>query len=128
MPDVDTIPPRAQFRRVLGFKMAPGGVLCSRPGALGNPFRLIDPRHHPVFKEGQRLTGFAFDDPEDVLKAFRKWAVQAIKWQPVRLTVAQRQFKAAWPKVKKASKLYCFCRIDQPCHVDVIRDLLRNGY
>lgn len=105
-----TIPPRAQQRRIKGFKIVPGGVCCTRPGPLGNPFPLV---------EGESR--------QDCVDSFERWARRLFK-NRVPTNDCERAFLDAWPRVKAATKLYCFCRIDQPCHVDVIRKLLKEGY
>lgn len=103
------IPPRAQMRRVKGFKMAAGSVLCCRPGPLGNPFTDAD-RHVAVEK-------------------FEEWAREALGKTFDRITPEQRRFCDAWrAHVRTATKLYCYCNIAQACHVDVFRKLLREGY
>ena len=103
------VPPRAQFRRVKGWRMVEGGVLCCRPGPLGNPFK----------------TGDSLADCE----AFDAWAREALGRTFDRITPEQRRFVDAWrDRVRKATTLYCACRIDQTCHVDKMRQMLREGY
>lgn len=102
------IPTRAQMRRVRGFRMGPGGVLCCRPGALGNPFN----------------SGDRWKD----LKRYEKWVRKTLNTPYSQLDKQQMMFVDAWnERVRTATKLFCFCRIDQPCHVDVMRKLLQEG-
>jgi hypothetical protein len=99
---------RAQFRRVLGWRMDTGGVLCARPGPLGNPFS----------------DGPPFAD----VGAFETWARTALSTPRESLDFKQLRFVEAFHKAKRATKLYCFCRIDQPCHVDAIRRLMTETF
>ncbi len=100
-----TAPPRAQFRRVKGWRMVPGGVLCFRPHPLSNPFPVED------FGRAEAVERFQFW-ARAVLKAKRPLNK---RWQ---------RFRDAFHEAKAATKLYCFCRIDQPCRVDVLRRLM----
>ena len=103
-------PPRAQFRRVKYFRKPPGSMLCARPGPLGNPFRV---------GEGEC--------PFEAVEQFERWARTVLKAK-VPLNETERKFREAFEQAKQATKLLCYCRLDQPCHVDVMRRLIEEGF
>lgn len=105
-----TAPPRAQMRRIKGYRKPPGSLLCTRPGPLGNPF--------PVGE---------WDDRFAAVEQFESWARSVLK-SKVPLNETERKFREAFERAKSATKLLCYCRISQPCHVDVLRRLIEEGF
>lgn len=98
------------MRRVKGFRKPPGSILCTRPGPLGNPFFIT---------EGE--------DRQDAVDAFERWA-RAILKNRVPINDTERKFLKAFDAAKSATKLLCYCRLDQACHVDSIRKLIQEGF
>ena len=85
-------PKRIQRKRARGWRMPAGAKSCCRPHKFGNPFR-IGPEY---------LTA------QDAVDAFRKM----VEGNPS----YQEQIRAEL----QGHDLACFCRLDQPCHVDVL--------
>ena len=113
-------PVRIQRRRVKGWKMPENTVYVGRPGKWGNPFIRC-------------LAGTDFEieiplDPAMAVSAFKQFIDQKGGWFPVPLP---------WPKDKipqwttiedvkrelRGKNLACWCRLDQPCHANVLLKL-----
>ena len=95
-------PRRIQRKRIKGWRMPEGVVYVGRPGRFGNPFDV----------EG--------DDHTEAVEWFKWWL--------------DGELQAPWdsrhgPTVKAAiidlrgKDLACWCRLDQPCHADVLLKL-----
>ncbi len=102
------------MRRVKGFRKPAGSVLCTRPGPLGNQFFITGPNG-----EGENR--------QAAVDAFERWARAVLK-NRVPINDTERKFLKAFDAAKTATKLLCYCRLDQACHVDRIRLLIQEGY
>jgi hypothetical protein len=98
-----TKPVRIQRKRTKGFKLPPNTVSVTRPGRWGNPFKVGD--DVPGLK-GEPM------DAEDAVHMFR-------------LFIPEFAIEAA-RKELRGKNLACFCKLDQPCHADVLLELA-NG-
>ena len=87
---------RVQRKRIKGWKMPVNTVYVGRPTKWGNPFK-ID----------------AYNSSKDALRRYQFWLKERLKDNPHFLDEL------------KGKDLACWCRLDQPCHADV---LLRNLY
>lgn len=110
-------PLRFQRKRTKGWRMPPGGVCCTRPGILGNPFKVAE----------MRVGGYRVDGEyarQLCVEKFRKWL--GPHWQQVwggpESEAARAKLLAQLPSLR-GKPLGCFCGLDQPCHVDVICEL-----
>ena len=92
------LPHRVQLRRLKGWRMPEGTVKVDRSTRWGNPFR---------------ATGHT---PEQVVAAFRDWITEAH-------TVQAWDMRRDAQALLRGRNLACWCRLDQPCHADVLLDL-----
>lgn len=93
-----TKPHRVQLRRTKGWRMPANTVSVARPGRYGNPFRIGD---------------FGVPDAAAAVHLFRRWIVDRMVVGPVPPEVSALRGKS----------LACWCRLDQPCHADVLLEI-----
>jgi hypothetical protein len=94
------MPMRFQQRREKGWSKPPGGRCVSRPSRFGNPFepdRLGDPAAYAA-----------------AAARFREWVTSPE--QAELLAEARRELRGR--------DLGCYCRLDLPCHADVLLELV----
>lgn len=107
-------PQRIQRKRTKGWKMPPNTVYVGRPTKWGNPFE--------VGKHG---------DLKRCMELYRILAAGyiCISISPERVKLQERAQRA----MKKAKEqlhgknLACFCRLDKPCHADVLLEIANEG-
>jgi hypothetical protein len=87
---------RVQRRRTAGWRMPADTVYVGRPTKFGNPF--------PVAEHGQAAA----------VERFRLW----LQTQPLLVDQARRELRG--------KHLACWCRLDQPCHADVLLQAARS--
>lgn len=111
---VDVGPQRVQLRRTKGWRMPPDTVKVSRPSMWGNPYR--------VGSDGtaaECVAKFRADCvSEDILEHVSQ------QW----LTPHGDDFwdMDTWLKPLRGKNLACWCPLDQPCHADVLLELLAH--
>lgn len=99
-------PQRIQRKRVKGWKM-PGNTVCvTRPGKWGNPFKGA---YAVQFFEECILTPEMIYTYIDEIEASIQF--ERFKWMSENLHLL------------KDKNLACFCRLDKPCHSDVLLKL-----
>ncbi len=94
MPDSELKPVRIQRKRSKGWKMPENTVCVSRGTKWGNPFKADWP-------EGGKD---------------RAWAVSAFRGY----YHDNAEFRAVVVRELSGKNLACWCRLDQPCHADVL--------
>lgn len=113
----DAVPVRIQRQRTKGWKMPPNTVYVGRPTIWGNPF--------------------VADDPTLAVEAYRRLAQHGTKTFDIRsggLQFADDRHPNSthWAyagfverniKSLRGKNLACWCRLDQPCHADVLLEL-----
>jgi hypothetical protein len=99
-------PHRIRLQRAKGWRKPEDAIVVSRPSKWGNPFKLDEP--HP--ETGERLTR------EEMVRLFR---AHVSPGGPGELSRAQLD-------ELRGHDLACWCRLDQPCHADVLLELA-NG-
>lgn len=87
-------PVRVQLSRAKGWRMPPNTMKVDRTSCWGNPFKLAD------------VDG----DSARAVAAFRSWAGTEAYLQAAR-------------RVLGGKNLACWCRLDAPCHADVLLEL-----
>lgn len=111
------MPKRIQRSRAAGWQMPKGAVYVGRPTIWGNPF--------------------VCDDPAKAVEAFERYThggTQQFEMGPGALQFAgdahQYALHWAYPDYVKehigelrGKDLVCWCRLDQPCHADVLLKL-----
>ena len=103
-----TTPIRIQRQRTKGWKMPPNTVYVGRPTQWGNPY-----------KAGDIIEALFSTEAVDVLAVERVviTAQKAVDLFEARLT---RWSKGHIRAHFRGKNLACFCRLDQPCHADVL--------
>jgi len=100
-------PQRIQRKREKGWRMPPNTISVARPGKWGNPFRIA-----PAFEsEGCKMPEIT---AESAVSLYREWIERALENHPSTYDALQDL---------RGKNLACFCRLDQPCHADVLLDL-----
>jgi len=105
---------RFQRQRTLGYHLPPGVVCVTRPGVFGNPFTLANCResgHNGTDREiAQRC-----------VEAYRIWLGPYWRdiWQAEESQQRRTELLRRLPELRGKS-LACWCRLDQPCHADVL--------
>jgi hypothetical protein len=87
---------RVQRKRVRGWRKPPNTVYVGRPSKWGNPFA---------------ISGWTV---EESLKAYRNWLEDRLEEDPHFLDAL------------KGKNLACWCRLDKPCHADIILEVLKE--
>lgn len=96
----DLAPKRIQRTRARGFRMPAGAVYVGRPTAWGNPYK-VD-RHCT--------------------------AEQAVRYFRDNLLAPENERRLARFRRELAGRdLACWCPLDQPCHADVLLDLVNRA-
>lgn len=91
-------PVRIQLQRRKGWRMPANTVSVARPTKWGNPYRIVTPAFGSMERETRAAAVTAFR-----LRLQGLLAIGAIDLAPLR-----------------GKNLACFCRLDQPCHADVL--------
>lgn len=104
-------PVRIQRKRTNGWKMPPDTVSVTRPGKWGNPWRIGI----------NRCTGIGFDYREEKVTD----AATAVRFFREMLEIPGTAYPTTDEIVRKlrGKNLACWCRLDQPCHADVLLQL-----
>ena len=99
-------PQRIQRKREKGWRMPEGAVYVGRPSRWGNPFRV-----GALTPDG--------DPPELQHRATRTDAVEMFEDYMAGLLIDKP------PDVSelRGRDLACWCRLDQPCHADVLLEI-----
>lgn len=100
-------PKRIQLRRTKGWRKPEGAVNVARPTKWGNPYRVGD--IHPETWEERTA--------EEAVALYRHSIEQ---WWP-------EEFAADVRRELRGKDLACWCRLDQPCHADVLLELANAG-
>lgn len=108
------MPVRVQLRRTKGWRMPENTVKVTRPGKWGNPFVV-----HPGLLAGQEMKGvawgcFAVPTLEDAIACFRE---SLLIGDDAGHRLADDLHEL------RGKNLACFCRLDDPCHADVLLEL-----
>lgn len=106
-------PKRIQRQRTKGWRMPEGAVYVGRPGQWGNPFRVGEPFRFT--DNGKRpFVGVAHNHGMAVA-AFKEF----LKGRPDLMKTARESLGG--------KDLACWCRLDQPCHADVLLEVANGG-
>ena len=86
-------PKRIQRRRVKGWRMPERAVIVTRPTRWGNPFRVTAQRSR-----------------REVVVAYSIWIEMP----------GQQELRNAIKRELRGHDLVCWCRLDKPCHADIL--------
>lgn len=106
------MPERIQLRRTRGWRRLSGAVVCARPTRWGNPFR-VGPA---IEAGGVRMPEVTAEDAVRLYRAAMEARFQA---HPSVLEEIRRDLGGR--------DLACWCRLDQPCHADVLLELAADS-
>lgn len=98
------MPKRIQRKRTKGWRMPEGAVYVGRPTKFGNPFRLED-----------------YDSAQACVDQFRHWLMppgERIDLRALRIL--------SYLDELRGKDLACWCALDQPCHADVLLEVLER--
>lgn len=104
-------PQRVQLSRKKGWRMPPDTISVARPGRWGNPFSVL-PELAPGTQVGRYV---AMPSVEQAVAAYRRW----LREDPAGQRVAQEAKSAL-----RGHNLACWCRLDGPCHAQVLLELV----
>ena len=104
------MPQRIQLRRSKGWKKPEGAVVCVRPGILGNPYVHDDPAVAVAAYEAMLDGDFSHVPGLRLAKGRGVSVVGREEARKIREAIA----------AVRGKDLCCWCRLDAPCHVDVI--------
>jgi hypothetical protein len=125
------MPERIQRRRTKGFVMPAKAIYVGRPTRWGNPWRIYH-GHHLVGPQWQVCRDTWRHIPADqcvwsYVSSSHPIAVEeAVGRYQMLLQVRQRDEPARladWLKPLRGRDLACWCRLDQPCHADVLLEI-----
>ena len=105
-------PIRIQRRRVKGWRMPENTVYVGRGSTLGNPYKIGELIETDIMGGGT----FVKITPAIAVELFEKWAIQ-------KLAEPDNERARAALRGLRGKNLACFCRLDQPCHADVLLKL-----
>lgn len=121
-------PIRIQRKRIKGWEKPPNTVYVGRGTKWGNPFKLINNKWYLTWGISEFGIG---GEPtiEDVLR----WYEKLFKNGKVRLTEItnvqyyfneyHKRFKFLDLSELKGKNLMCWCKLDSPCHADILLKL-----
>lgn len=106
------MPTRVQQKRSKGWRMPPDTVSVARPCIYGNPFSVV-----PTQKPGTTTGGgyVAVPTVEDAIECYRLWLAE----NPDGQNVAERARAELHGR-----NLACWCKLGDPCHADVLLELV----
>ena len=105
------MPIRVQRKRTKGWKMPPNTVSVTRPGPYGNPYR--------VGRDGTA---------EECVARFRRAWDAALKSAAMHPRSPPMPFnKPIYLGPLMGKNLACYCRLDQPCHADVLLEIANSA-
>lgn len=102
------MPKRIQRKRTKGWRMPENCRCVTRPGKWGNPF-IVSEKAKPGSRSG--VLYICVPTVEDAIECYREMLLQ----RPDLLEEARRELAG--------KDLACFCKLDAPCHADVLLEL-----
>jgi hypothetical protein len=101
-------PRRVQLSRARGWRMPDNTMSVARPTRWGNPFTV----------KAAEEAGYGTGAQYTVVAAFKHWMLGEPHW-------AHGGILPAVPDIEplRGMNLACWCRLDQPCHADVLLKL-----
>lgn len=115
--DAMTSPQRVQLSRARGWRMPENTVSVARPGRWGNPFTISKAVE----------SGYATPDTAQafVVECFRDWNSPLTStrwWMGPESDLRRRPFVEDLAQLR-GKNLACWCRLDAPCHADVLLEM-----
>lgn len=116
------IPKRIQRSRAKGWRMPEGAVYVGRPTKWGNPFTVDGVRDAGIMGKADRAQENSY-----LAECFRDWL--GVNWKSMWNSKESERMRSAVLSgigELRGKDLACWCRLDQPCHADVLLDFA-NG-
>lgn len=120
------MPVRIQRRRTKGWRLPANTVVVDRSSEFGNPFKVSIARHRDRgsppkvewWVEAKGINGVwrfatAAEAHAGAVKLYRHWVDHN----------APMNYKDRAKLALRGRDLACWCRLDQPCHVDVLLEI-----
>lgn len=126
------MPERLQRRRQKGWRMPEGAVYVGRPTRWGNPFRIGRPGDAcdpfgPFLAVGMGYRGDRAGCHRASVAAHRLWLTQGrspgLRWGAKTVWDIDPGEPPSFGAIREAlagRALVCWCRLDQPCHADML--------
>lgn len=110
---------RIQLKRTKGWKLPENTIIVSRPSKFGNPFQLTENNgiEYYLKRTWRPWSISSIFSIEDILYLYTHWILRSefiLKHLPPAPDIEELRGK----------NLACWCPLDQPCHVDVLLELL----
>jgi len=121
--DLDALekPRRVQLSRAKGWRMPDNTVSVARPGRWGNPFKKAEAIEsgYATEQDWQAFVVGCFRDWIGPSQSGRDW------WQGPESDKRRRVFVEDMGTLS-GKNLACWCRLDRPCHADVLLELAND--
>jgi hypothetical protein len=110
-------PIRVQRSRAKGWKMPENTVYVGRPTRWGNPFAIehLHGRWYLMSRDYNKGT-----DPSDTEKEAAQKACLCYR------AILSEALKYRARKELRGKNLACFCPLDQPCHADILLEIVNQ--
>lgn len=116
------IPQRTQRKRRRGFKLPPNTICCTRGTPFGNDFKV---GNWYKFYDGKPVAWISVP-MKPIEEGFIQVRDNAHAVELFRECRKKFPFTAEQiAKLKSADFLACYCKPEEPCHVDVIIEILK---
>lgn len=121
-----TTPVRLQRQRHKGFNLQalsmetnglPAVSVC-RPSIFGNPFTMKDAVEVGYVRDPKEKLATLF-----LVDCFADWISGSDKWWTGPVSEQRRKAVISRLGELRGKNLACFCRLDQPCHADVLLEI-----
>lgn len=105
---------RIQRKRTKGWKMPEGTIYVGRPTKWGNPYKVGDTVKNLMGKE------FIIEDTQEAVNCYKNLFL--IRLNPGFIFGQSLMLHADLSELK-GKDLACWCRLDKPCHADILLEL-----
>lgn len=130
---------RVQRLRARGFKKPEGAIYVGRPGKWANPFKVVDERRIYVLVVAEDKTRewkpFCQGDTGKCIRLYRWVVTGKPDGEPYGIPVDHLEYMKYWfehfEKLNvselQGKQLMCWCKLTNPCHVDVLLELANTS-
>jgi hypothetical protein len=120
---------RIQRTRKKGFKLPPNTVCITRPGKWGNPFKVGE-----TYRNSAWIAAMFPDNPKYALELIETGitpanAKEAVEWFEISM---EAMFRLDPDRTKedllklKDKNLACWCKVGDPCHGDLLVEIIEK--
>lgn len=126
------MPERIQLRRTKGWRKPEGAIVVARPTKWGNPWRIVPVTdHHFPFADAAdvaHIDGDRFAGRFERITRHKGTGAPYWAAQMYGIHVGETPGLLEAIRAELAGHdLACWCRLDQPCHADVLLKLANQG-